>query len=97
MKPLIISVFVLWGLFRFTKLGLALRASAVDPAASRLLGVRVPWMLSIGWGFAAVLSAVWFINSLWLGKRQEAMVVEQDALALEHDANGEPGRRAPLA
>ena len=51
-------VIVLWVLFRFTKLGLALRASAVDPAASRLLGVRVPWMLSIGWGFAAVLSAV---------------------------------------
>jgi branched-chain amino acid transport system permease protein len=51
-------VVVLWVLFRFTKLGLALRASAVDPAASRLLGVRVPWMLSIGWGFAAVLSAV---------------------------------------
>ncbi len=51
-------VVVLWVLFNFTKLGLALRASAVDPAASRLLGVRVPWMLSIGWGFAAVLSAV---------------------------------------
>ena len=49
---------LLWALFRFTKLGLALRASAVDPAASRLLGVRVTWMLSIGWGFAAVLSAV---------------------------------------
>jgi branched-chain amino acid transport system permease protein len=51
-------VIALWALFKFTKLGLALRASAVDPAASRLLGVRVPWMLSIGWGFAAVLSAV---------------------------------------
>jgi branched-chain amino acid transport system permease protein len=51
-------VVVLWVLFSFTKLGLALRASAVDPASSRLLGVRVPWMLSIGWGFAAVLSAV---------------------------------------
>jgi branched-chain amino acid transport system permease protein len=51
-------VAVLWLLFRYTKLGLALRASAVDPAASRLLGVRVPWMLSIGWGFAAMLSAV---------------------------------------
>jgi branched-chain amino acid transport system permease protein len=49
---------LLWLLFNFTKLGLALRASAIDPAASRLLGVRVPWMLSIGWGFAAVLSAV---------------------------------------
>jgi branched-chain amino acid transport system permease protein len=51
-------VVVLWALFNFTKLGLALRASAVDPASSRLLGVRVPWMLSIGWGFAATLSAV---------------------------------------
>jgi branched-chain amino acid transport system permease protein len=49
---------LLWLLFNFTTLGLALRASAVDPAASRLLGVRVPWMLSIGWGFAAILSAV---------------------------------------
>ena len=54
----LVCVAVLWLLFRFTKLGLALRASAVDPAASRLLGVRVPWMLSIGWGFAAILSAV---------------------------------------
>jgi branched-chain amino acid transport system permease protein len=54
----LVCVIALWVLFRYTKLGLALRASAVDPAASRLLGVRVPWMLSIGWGFAAVLSAV---------------------------------------
>jgi branched-chain amino acid transport system permease protein len=54
----LVCVVLLWGLFSYTKLGLALRASAVDPAASRLLGVRVPWMLSIGWGLAAVLSAV---------------------------------------
>jgi branched-chain amino acid transport system permease protein len=51
-------VIVLWLFFRFTKLGLALRASAINPQASRLLGVRVPLMLSIGWGFAAVLSAI---------------------------------------
>jgi len=54
----LVCVGLLWLLFNFTKLGLALRASAVDPSASRLLGVRVPWMLSIGWGFAAILSAV---------------------------------------
>ena len=54
----LVCVALLWALFRYTRLGLALRASAVDPAASRLLGVRVTWMLSIGWGFAAVLSAV---------------------------------------
>jgi branched-chain amino acid transport system permease protein len=51
-------VALLWAFFNFTKLGLALRASAVNPTASRLLGVRVQLMLALGWGFAAVLSAV---------------------------------------
>jgi branched-chain amino acid transport system permease protein len=44
--------------FRFTKLGLALRAAALNPEASRLVGVRVSWMLALGWGLAAVLGAV---------------------------------------
>jgi branched-chain amino acid transport system permease protein len=52
------SVVVLWLFFRFTKLGLAMRASALRPAAARLVGVRVNWMLALGWGFAAVLGAV---------------------------------------
>ncbi|HEX7627237.1 MAG TPA: branched-chain amino acid ABC transporter permease [Gaiellaceae bacterium] len=51
-------VVVLWLFFRFTKLGLAMRAGAVNPAAARLLGVRTTWMLALGWGFAAVLGAV---------------------------------------
>jgi branched-chain amino acid transport system permease protein len=52
------SVLVLWLFFRFTKLGLAMRASALRPAAARLVGVRVNWMLALGWGFAAALGAV---------------------------------------
>jgi branched-chain amino acid transport system permease protein len=52
------SVFVLWLLFQFTKLGLAMRAAAVRPEAARLVGIRVSWMLSLGWGLAAVLGAV---------------------------------------
>jgi branched-chain amino acid transport system permease protein len=36
-------------LFRFTKLGLQLRASALAPEVSRLLGVRVSRMLTFGW------------------------------------------------
>jgi len=36
-------------LFRFTKLGLQLRASALAPEVSRLLGVRVNRMLTLGW------------------------------------------------
>jgi branched-chain amino acid transport system permease protein len=44
--------------FRFTKLGLGMRAAAINPASSRLVGVRVGWMLAFGWGLAAVLGAV---------------------------------------
>jgi len=54
----IVSVVLLWLLFQFTKLGLAMRASALRPAAAALVGVRVDWMLAIGWGLAAVLGAV---------------------------------------
>ena len=42
-------VVLLWALFRFTKLGLALRAAAVNPEEARLVGVRVTWMLALGW------------------------------------------------
>jgi len=54
----ILSVIVLWVLFQFTKLGLAMRAAALRPAAAALVGVRVNWMLALGWGLAAVLGAV---------------------------------------
>ena len=52
------TVVVLWLFFRFTTLGLAMRAVAFNPDASRLMGVRVGWMLALGWGFAAVLGAI---------------------------------------
>lgn len=54
----ILSVILLWLLFQFTKLGLAMRAAALRPAAAALVGVRVDLMLAIGWGLAAVLGAV---------------------------------------
>jgi branched-chain amino acid transport system permease protein len=54
----LISVVLVWALFRFTKLGLGMRAAALRPAESALVGVRVEWMLAIGWGLAAVLGAV---------------------------------------
>jgi branched-chain amino acid transport system permease protein len=52
------TVAVLWAFFQFTKVGLALRASAVNPDEARLVGIRVPWMLGLGWGLAAVLGAI---------------------------------------
>ena len=58
MKFRSLIVFLLWLLFQFTKVGLALRAAAVNPEESRLVGVRVTWMLALGWGLAATLGAV---------------------------------------
>jgi branched-chain amino acid transport system permease protein len=54
----LLTVVVLWALFKYTKLGLAMRAAALRPAAASLVGVRVDWMLALGWGLAAVLGAV---------------------------------------
>ncbi|HZS85320.1 MAG TPA: branched-chain amino acid ABC transporter permease [Stellaceae bacterium] len=44
--------------FRFTLLGLAMRAAAENPVSSRLVGIRVGWMLALGWGLAAAIGAV---------------------------------------
>jgi branched-chain amino acid transport system permease protein len=54
----ILSVILLWVLFQFTKVGLAMRAAALRPAAASLVGGRGDWMLATGWGLAAVLGAV---------------------------------------
>jgi branched-chain amino acid transport system permease protein len=49
---------LLYVFFRFTSLGLALRASAVNAESSRLVGIRVGRMLALGWGLAAAVGAV---------------------------------------
>jgi branched-chain amino acid transport system permease protein len=49
---------LLYLFFRFTPLGLAMRAAAQNPVSSRLCGVRVGWMLALGWGMAAAIGAV---------------------------------------
>ena len=49
---------LLFLLFQRTKVGLAMRAAALNPDSSALVGVRVGRMLMLGWGLAAVLGAV---------------------------------------
>jgi branched-chain amino acid transport system permease protein len=49
---------LLWLLFEKTKLGLAMRAAAANPASSRLVGINVGRTLMIGWGLAALLGAL---------------------------------------
>ena len=49
---------LLFVFFRFTPLGLAMRAAAQNPQSSRLVGIRVGWMLALGWGLAGAIGAV---------------------------------------
>jgi branched-chain amino acid transport system permease protein len=49
---------LLYAFFRGTPLGLAMRAAAQNPVSSRLCGIRVGWMLALGWGLAAAVGAV---------------------------------------
>jgi branched-chain amino acid transport system permease protein len=48
----------LTSLFRFTRVGLAMRASAFGQEVARLLGVKVGRMLTLGWALAAVVGSL---------------------------------------
>jgi branched-chain amino acid transport system permease protein len=49
---------LLFVFFRFTPLGLAMRAAAQNPVSARLVGIRVGWMKALGWGLASVVGAI---------------------------------------
>lgn len=51
-------LFLLYAFFRFTPIGLAMRGAAQNPDSARLVGIRVSWMLGMGWGLAAAIGAV---------------------------------------
>ncbi|UOY00152.1 branched-chain amino acid ABC transporter permease [Blastococcus sp. PRF04-17] len=54
----LVTMGLLVALFRFTRVGLAMRASAFGQEVARLLGVRVGRMLTLGWALAAVVGSL---------------------------------------
>ena len=54
----VVVLFSVWAFFRFTSLGLAMRAAAFNPVSSRLVGVPVATMLALGWGLASGIGAI---------------------------------------
>src|ERR1019366_310360 len=54
----LVVLLLLFAFFRFTPLGLAMRAAEQNPVSSRLVGIRVGWMLALGWGLAAAIGAI---------------------------------------
>jgi branched-chain amino acid transport system permease protein len=54
----LVVLLLLYLFFRYTPLGLAMRAAAQNPESARLVGIRVGWMLALGWGLAAAIGGV---------------------------------------
>lgn len=54
----LVAMTLLLGLFRFTSLGLQMRAAAFGQEVARLLGVRVGRMLTLGWALAGMFGAL---------------------------------------
>ncbi len=54
----LIAALLLAALFRYTAVGLRLRAAAFSPPVARLLGVRVGRMLTLGWALAGLIGAL---------------------------------------
>ena len=54
----VLVLILLYGFFRYTSTGLAMRAAASNPESARLVGIRVGWMVALGWGMAAAIGAV---------------------------------------
>lgn len=49
---------LVYAFFRYTPLGLAMRAAAENPVSSHLVGIRVGWTLALGWGLASAIGAI---------------------------------------
>jgi branched-chain amino acid transport system permease protein len=54
----LVAMAVLLGIFRYTSLGLQMRASAFGQEVARLLGVRVGRMLTLGWALAGLFGSL---------------------------------------
>jgi len=54
----VIMLALLYLFFRYTRVGLAMRAASANPDSARLVGIRVGFMNALGWGMAAAIGAV---------------------------------------
>jgi branched-chain amino acid transport system permease protein len=54
----LVTLLLTGAFFRFTNVGLRMRAAAQNPASAKLLSIDVGKMLAVGWGLAATVGAV---------------------------------------
>jgi branched-chain amino acid transport system permease protein len=54
----LILMFILFLFFRYTKLGIAMRATQQNQLAARVMGIRTKWILSFTWAISSMVGAV---------------------------------------
>jgi branched-chain amino acid transport system permease protein len=54
----LVVLLILFAFFRYTRIGLAMRAAAANPESAKLVGIRVGTMTGLGWGMASAVGAV---------------------------------------
>src|SRR4030042_226087 len=54
----LVLMFVLFLFFRYTKLGIAMRATQQNQLAARVMGIRTKWILSFTWAISSLVGAV---------------------------------------
>jgi branched-chain amino acid transport system permease protein len=54
----LVLMFILFLFFRYTKLGIAMRATQQNQLAARIMGIRTKWILSFTWAISSMVGAV---------------------------------------
>jgi branched-chain amino acid transport system permease protein len=54
----LVLLVLLYVFFRYTRIGLAMRAAASLPESARLVGINTSWMIALGWGMASAIGAI---------------------------------------
>src|ERR1700723_806395 len=54
----LVLLIALYIFFRFTRMGLAMRAAASVPESARLVGINTSWMIALGWGMATAIGSI---------------------------------------
>ncbi|MGZ3513194.1 MAG: branched-chain amino acid ABC transporter permease [Thermodesulfobacteriota bacterium] len=54
----LVLMFILFLFFRYTKLGIAMRATQQNQLAARVMGIRTKWILSFTWAISSIVGAV---------------------------------------
>ena len=54
----LVLMFILFLFFRYTKVGIAMRATQQNQLAARVMGIRTKWILSFTWAISSMVGAV---------------------------------------